>query len=183
MNKEIKSPEIQTDKILMTEIAILRCAIDGTDNFLENPAKPDKIEMILSTTPRFDFTHNSCRFRLELFLNGRHNDDSETGLTASFIIDFIYIIENLTDFIVDHEGENHIAAVLGATLLGISFSTTRGIVMERTKGTPFAGFILPIINPSKVLFETLATPEKKLANPRPLNRLQKSKPGLRPKKM
>lgn len=42
---------------------------------------------------------------------------------------------------------------MGATLLGIAFSTARGIIFERTRGTFFDGVILPVVDPFKVLEE------------------------------
>lgn len=47
-----------------------------------------------------------------------------------------------------------IDAALGATLLGTAYSTARGIIFERTRGTYFDGVILPVIDPFKVLLET-----------------------------
>jgi len=148
----LKVPVIQTDKLFLTEIVLLKSAVTSNDAFLENPEKPDSIEMGLLSDSKFDFSNKECRFRLHITLDGKNPDGNSSGLGAEFMLDFIYVIENLPDFILDQNGENHVDALLGATLLGISFSTTRGIVMERTKGTLFAGFILPIINPMKSLF-------------------------------
>jgi len=154
MKKGTKMPVIQTDKLLLIEIALLKSAVTSTDPYLENPVKPEKIEMGLRTESKFDFTDLKCRFRLHIMLDGQDANGVSLGLGAEFMLDYIYIIENLPDFIIHHDGDNQVEAILGATLLGISFSTTRGIVMERTKGTPFAGFILPVINPMQMLFES-----------------------------
>jgi hypothetical protein len=163
MKKEPKVPIIQTDKLFLTEIVLLKSAVTSTDAFLENPEKPDSIEMELLSDSKFDFVHNECRFRLHITLDGKNTDGNSSGLGAEFMVDYIYVVENLPDFVLDQTGENQVDALLGATLLGISFSTARGIIMERTKGTLFAGFILPIINPMKTLFES--NPNAKTALP------------------
>lgn len=154
MKKERQLPPIHTDKLHLIEIALLKSAVDSTESYLENPVKPEKIVLALRTESRFDFSDNKCRFRLHVNLDGQDAGGVSLGLGADFLIDYIYIVDNLSDFILHHDGDNQVEAILGATLLGISFSTARGIVMERTKGTPFAGFILPVINPMQMLFES-----------------------------
>lgn len=42
-------------------------------------------------------------------------------------------------------------SILGTTLMGIVYSTARGIILERTQGTFFNGVILPVINPNKLI--------------------------------
>ena len=59
--------------------------------------------------------------------------------------DFISYEENKEDYTIDSQ--------LGATIAGISYSTARGIVLERTNGTYFNGVILPVLNPRELLEE------------------------------
>jgi len=177
MKKERQLPAIQTEKLHLMELVLLKSSVTSTDAYLEDPVKPDKIQMFLRTEPRFDFTNNKCRFRLHITLDGQNAQDVSLGLGAEFMLDYIFIIENLPDFILHHDGDNQIEAILGATLLGISFSTTRGIVMERTKGTPFAGFILPVINPMQALFESNPAP------PSPKNAAPKTARKRKPQSM
>lgn len=155
MKNKAAIPVIQTDKILLEDITLLKSAVNSSDEYLENPTKPESVVMTLLTAPRFDFSQNQCRFRLNIALSGQDAAQKNSGLSAEFLIDFIFIIENLSEFILEKNGAPQIQMILGATLLGISFSTARGIVLERTKGTPFAGFILPVINPSQVFLNTL----------------------------
>jgi hypothetical protein len=44
-----------------------------------------------------------------------------------------------------------IEEAIGATIAGISYSTSRGIVLERTLGTDFGGIILPVIDPAELI--------------------------------
>jgi len=41
--------------------------------------------------------------------------------------------------------------LMGATLAAIALSSVRGIILTRTQGTPFDGFILPIIDPKQLI--------------------------------
>jgi len=44
---------------------------------------------------------------------------------------------------------------MGATLAAIALSSVRGIILTRTQGTPFDGFILPIIDPKQLILPEL----------------------------
>lgn len=165
MKREAQLPAIQTDKITLVEIVVLKCSVGGTEEYLENPVKPEQIIMHLGTESKFDFTNQTCRFRMHIILEGQTGQETPLGLNGEFLMDFVFQIENLSDFLVEDSDSTQVHSILGATLLGICFSTSRGIVLERTKGTPFAGFILPIINPLKTLFETAAVGEKRSSKP------------------
>lgn len=157
-NELTPTPVIQTDKIHLTNIVLLKCAVNCTDLYINHPDQPDKIVMNLGSKPMFDFDHNRCRFSLHITLEGQDASGTVLGMDAEFFIDFVFIIENLADFFIPYEDDFRVHSILGATLLGISFSTARGIVIERTKGTPLAGFILPVINPSQALFNSAIEP-------------------------
>jgi hypothetical protein len=159
MKKE-QEATINAEKIKLTNIVILRSSINSDEIFLQNIQNPENTNITLVTEPTFDLSQNISRFRLQINLEGQNSDHTSLGLTAEFMIDFVFIVENLVDFTTITEQGNQIKAILGATLFGICYSTARGIVMERTKGTPFAGTILPVITPFDALLASLKTPEQ-----------------------
>lgn len=65
-----------------------------------------------------------------------------------------FMIDNLEDFIL--EEENAVSSELSAILVGLVYSTLRGILFDRTKGTIFEGLLLPIIAPKALLQIPLA---------------------------
>lgn len=93
------------------------------------------------------------RVRIKLLIH-LANKQTEAGKNeASFEIDFHFKIKNLDNFFSFKE-ESKIpifAANLIATLLGISFSTVRGLLYERLANTNFQGVILPVVSPGKML--------------------------------
>ncbi|MBK6947694.1 MAG: hypothetical protein IPH16_06115 [Haliscomenobacter sp.] len=72
-------------------------------------------------------------------------------MTASYHLDFVLEVENLEVFLSREDAEIQVLDILAATLLGLCISTARGILYERTQGTPFEGIILPVVDPMKVL--------------------------------
>ena len=81
--------------------------------------------------------------------------DSESNLVdgkAHFVFDFHYQIQNLSNFYQFKEnGEPLFSGIFISTLIGLSFSTARGIIFERLLNTNLQGIILPVVDPKKIL--------------------------------
>jgi hypothetical protein len=135
----------------------------------ENVIIPDKIKLfhidVVNTSINdkaidenlnleFTVAHNTRhnlkdeRVKIELFINFLSHQ--EIGI--KFHIDFHY---NVTDLKNHYElNENEIPVFSRqfiATLLGISFSTARGLIFQQLQETNFKGMILPVVSPLKML--------------------------------
>lgn len=67
----------------------------------------------------------------------------------------ILTIRTVNDFDMDQR--------LESTLVGLSISTGRGILYEKTKGTLLAGFIFPIVNPMNLILSKNLKEKKEAA--------------------
>jgi len=72
-------------------------------------------------------------------------------LRASLLYDFVYKVENLPDFIVDKNEKAVFTAQFIGTLLGISYSTMRGIFYQKFKELNIPEILLPVLNPNDLL--------------------------------
>lgn len=78
-----------------------------------------------------------------------HNPAEAEGY---FHLAFFYRVENLDALVTpDKHGRLSIDTNLSIALSSISYSTSRGILMSRLSGTALQNFVLPIINPDKLL--------------------------------
>jgi len=73
-------------------------------------------------------------------------------LKAPYTQLFIFIVENLNDFISTVNGLE-LNFLTAATLAGIALSSVRVVMLTLTQGTPFDGFILPVIDPKQLNFD------------------------------
>ncbi|WP_426670112.1 hypothetical protein ACPPVU_02480 [Mucilaginibacter sp. McL0603] len=120
---------------------------------------------LLEKNKAFDITFNSntslsledkefCKIDFTVgFLPAEQLKD-QTDFSASFSIDFVFSIENLENFKVQVPGVEHgflLDSTLGITLMGIVYSTARGIILTRTAGTVLDSILLPVINPANLL--------------------------------
>jgi hypothetical protein len=84
--------------------------------------------------------------------------DGQTAIANSYFkFSFHFQVEQLADFIEVNRQEKTVVCDrnLAGTLAAISFSTVRGILLTRFQGTIFKHFILPIINPEKLLTDKI----------------------------
>ena len=92
------------------------------------------------------------RIRIKLLINLSDHPQKEKGNMLDFEIDFHFKIQNLHNFYdIVEDNTPLFSSNLIATLLGISFSTARGMLYERMANTNFRGVILPVISPIKML--------------------------------
>lgn len=141
-----KEALIIAEEIELFHIDILKSEIKEAGKI----SKPDyNLEVAHKTS--HNLKDERVRIKLLIVLS---NKQKEIGVNeASFEIDFHYKIQNLDKFYTINEDRKMpiFASNLVATLLGISFSTVRGILFERLASTNFKGVILPIVSPGKML--------------------------------
>lgn len=100
----------------------------------------------------YNFEAKMCRVKLLLEFDGiDSNELVDENAKAVFTIDFHFKVDNMQDCIEQTDEVVKIDPTMPAHLVGIAYSTARGIVSERLGNTPFQGIILPIINPYEVL--------------------------------
>jgi hypothetical protein len=102
----------------------------------------------------FNLKEKLVKTDLSIDVTGFTEKENPSAPTAkgAFSFTYIFIVENLKDLHRSKKGEmeltdRHLANALAA----ISFSTSRGILLTRFQGTALSGFILPIIDPNKLL--------------------------------
>jgi hypothetical protein len=144
--------KIIPEKIHIAQINVIHCHISTGDEYLNNPVKWDNIGISIRKEDAYSFENKGCRFRL-FFKCVAMKKERELDLNAEIGIEFHFIVENFADFISKEGEHNKISLELSSTLLAIAFSTSRGIIVEKTQNTYFRGIILPVVDPVAVLLD------------------------------
>lgn len=77
---------------------------------------------------------------------------NESEAIGNFHLIFIYQIENLEELATPEKNKRlNINPGLANALSSVTYSTSRGILLTRLQGTALQNFVLPIINPNKLL--------------------------------
>ncbi len=122
--------------------------IDVVNTYINDITITDNLSLEFSVAHNTKHNLEDERVKIELFINLLSNEE----IGVKFHIDFHYQIEDLKDQYNLNENESPIfSGQFIATLLGISFSTARGIIFQQLQETNFKGMVLPIVSPFKML--------------------------------
>lgn len=146
--------KVDPNKIHLLAIKILKAHFEVDGDLMDSNIKLGDYKVDLSSTPGFSLEEKLVRFRLNIALSGYDTNGNEIGVKGSYCIDYTFQVENLQEFIYPEEDIKTFSVDdnLVATIAGISYSTSRGIILDRTQATEFNGVLLPVIDPYQ-LFE------------------------------
>lgn len=145
---------IKPELIHLHTLKVYKTLVNATDDYLNNPMDVENVSVQYAQDSVFNFEENAVRIRLEILMDALNVEDKEIGLNAEYGLEFHFVIENMSDFIEEKEEVKHVKGILGGALMGIVYSTARGIVFDRTQGTYFKGVILPVIDPKGLVNES-----------------------------
>ena len=134
-------------------LKVYKTLVDASDEYINNPVEVENISVQYAQNSAFNFEEKAIRIRLEILMIAVDGEDKELGLNAEYGIEFHFVVENLDKFIEVEGDTKTIHGMLGGTLMGIAYSTARGIVFDRTQGTHFKGVILPVIDPKELVMK------------------------------
>ncbi len=153
MSEQVK---IYPEKIHLLSVRVIKGNIDVGDDFEEGQLASFNIEF--DSKEGFGLDDKLVRIVFTTRITAVNEENGVLPLTAEFSLEFIFKIDNLTDYIsrFDEEIKNiNVHYALGHTLLGIVYSTARGIILTRTQGTVVQeGILLPVIDTSILLKKT-----------------------------
>lgn len=144
-----KSP-FSPEKISMIEFKFMKGQVDMPEMFEMDKVKGHKLENSLELAFNLEEKLVKADFNIQISTESEEANDEETK--GSFHLVFIYDVENLEDLAKPAEdGLIDVHPDLGNALSAISYSTARGILLTRLQGTALQNFVLPVINPNKLL--------------------------------
>lgn len=137
-----KNAQIVPEEIELFHIDIIKSEIKEAN-------KPSSSSYDLQVAHTTGHNLKDERIKIKLILNLK---DKVGDNHATYEMEFHFKIKNLENFYTLKEDLTPLlSGNLIATLLGISFSTSRGILYERFANTNFKGVILPVVSPRKML--------------------------------
>lgn len=137
------------ERISIAEFLMLKDQVDIPEVFNPQKVKDYLIDNSLELSVNTDFNLLRADLFVEVKTDSKGQNSSEAS--GSFHLAFLYYIEKLKElvnFSSDHTTE--INPWLAQTISSITYSTARGILMARLRGTALQWFILPVIDPNKL---------------------------------
>jgi hypothetical protein len=138
------------EKLSMVEFKFLKGQIDTPENYVV----PNKTDYSIENLLELSFNMKEKLIKVDFSINMQTaNQQTTAQATGSFRLVYIYHIDNLEELITPDttNSELNVNADLANTVVSISYSTSRGVLLARLQGTALQQFILPIINPNTLL--------------------------------
>lgn len=142
--------EFNPEKVALIEFKIIKAQVDTFEIFDINKVSGYQLEHSFKLAFNVDDKLVKADFSISVKTDSRGNNENEA--TGSFHLIFIYRIENLHELAIPEKNKRlNINPALANALSSVTYSTSRGILLTRLQGTVLQNFVLPIINPNKLL--------------------------------
>jgi len=145
-NNNIFDPE----KISIVEFKMVKGQVDVPEEFEAANVEGHHLDNSLQLGFNLDEKLVKSDFTIEIKTESKGQNTKEAS--GNFHLVFLYHIENLNDLAKpDDKNLIELHPALANALSSVTYSTSRGILLTRLQGTALQNFVLPIINPNKLL--------------------------------
>lgn len=145
-DKNVFDPE----KIFLVDFKMIKEQVDTPENFDINKVVGHQLDKSLQLGFNLDDKLAKADFTISVKTDSKGENESEA--TGNFHLIFIYRIENLEELAIPEKNKRlNLNPGLANALSSVTYSTSRGILLTRLQGTALQNFVLPIINPNKLL--------------------------------
>ncbi|HOK60825.1 MAG: hypothetical protein WBJ36_09805 [Tenuifilum sp.] len=145
-DKNVFDPE----KIALIDFKMIKGQVNTPENFDINKVVGYHLDNSLQLSFNLDDKLAKADFTVNVKTDSKGENESEA--TGNFHLIFIYRIENLEELTILKKNKRlNLNPGLANALSSVTYSTSRGILITRLQGTALQNFVLPIINPNKLL--------------------------------
>lgn len=138
------------EKITLVDFKMIKGQVDTPENFDISKVVGHQLDNSLQLGFNLEDKLAKADFTVSIKTDSKGENDSEA--TGNFHLIFIYRIENLEELAISEKNDRLILNPgLANALSSVTYSTSRGILLIRLQGTALQNFVLPIINPNKLL--------------------------------
>lgn len=143
-------PVFDPEKITLIDFKIIHAHIDAPEHFNSNKIEGHQLENEL----QLGFSLGDKLAKADFTVSLKTDSKGENSVEASgrFHFVFIYRVSNLEE-LAGFEKNNRLKLqpALVNALSSVTYSTSRGVLITKLQGTALQNFMLPIVNPSKLL--------------------------------
>lgn len=142
----------EPNDIQLLDVNIFSWHIKASDEYLQEPSKIYHIQVHHDVQLAFNLEQDLMGIRLNLMLESMDENRQKLGVTGHFGLENEIYVENIKDLVQENEGGHYsVDPEMGNTVMDLVYGTTRGIVLERTRGTALGATILPMIDTDQLL--------------------------------
>ena len=143
-------PIFDPEKITLSDFKMIKVQVDTPENFDITKVVGHQLDNSLKLVFNLQDKLAKADFTISIKTDSKGENESEAS--GNFHLIFIYHVENLEELAVPEKNNRlNLNPGLANALSSVTYSTSRGILLTRLQGTALQNFVLPIINPSKLI--------------------------------
>ncbi len=143
-------PIFDPEKITLSDFKMIKGQVDTPENFDITKVMGHELDNSLKLVFNLQDKLAKADFTISIKTDSKGENESEAS--GNFHLIFIYHVENLEELAVPEKNNRlNLNPGLANALSSVTYSTSRGILLTRLQGTALQNFVLPIINPSKLI--------------------------------
>jgi hypothetical protein len=143
-------PQFDPNKLIIVDFKTIKAHMETPEEFLMEKVEGHNLENELQLAFNLDDKLAKADYTIQVKTESKGGNDIEASGSFHFV--FIYKVENLDELAeLDNKNNLDVHPVLGNALSSITYSTIRGILLAKLQGSALEGFILPVINPNRLL--------------------------------
>lgn len=148
---------MEKNKIIPSKIHLFK--IEVVDSYINDAITKNDADFDFNVAHSVQHNLQDERVKIKLLINLLLKTNTTVGV--KFNIDFHYKIDDLNDHYQNDTNNRPIFnGLFIATILGISFSTARGVLYAKLSETKLNNLILPVIDPVKMIPTNTKKPPK-----------------------
>jgi hypothetical protein len=138
---------VDPTKIALRKVKIAKAIIEHPDDSMPIEIKGFKTDVAFKTALNLE----DKLVKTELELKIETDSEGSASAICNYYIHFIFYISNLNDLAKIENNALIVSKSLHSTLASVSYSTARGMLLDRLQNTVFEDFILPIVNSNNLI--------------------------------
>lgn len=141
---------LQPEKIEIVDFKIIKGQINSPFDF--EIEKVEGYTFDVEFELGFNLVDKLVKADFSVNVETKSKEEDVEKVVGAFSFAYVFYIDNISELTTLEK--NKIVTLhqsLGNALASITYSTSRGILMTRFQGTALSNFILPVINPNKLL--------------------------------
>ena len=143
-----KVGNVVPEDITLLRVNVLNVNIQPSKDYMDNPIEITGLKTETGSEVALNIKENASRIRLFFAFSAVGESEKELGLEAKIGLEYHFKVKDIEKF-VDKEEKMELS--LAASLINIAYSTSRGIILEKTQNTYFHGIIIPVVDSTKIL--------------------------------
>lgn len=138
--------------IQLLDTQVFQCNIQPSENYLQDPIAINQLQVSHDMQLAFNIEQGLMGVRLYLNVEGFDEQGQALGITGRFGVEHELSCDQLNQLVTEKpDGQYSLDPEFGHLVMNTLYGTTRGVILEKTRGTILGPTMLPVIDPQTLL--------------------------------